>query len=306
MKKLRHPALALCVAVVLGCATGKPLLISTIDEVGWENTAFFQCFLSWGLELKKLPDDSSVAVSFDEEGAALVREPRWTIDLPASLEGRILNYNKRDQYLYVAFEEGDAALPFAKDRDGRFSLAVTVDTKYQNGVGFVEYEGFRYKPDYIGKLPYLNVVINRTQNELRRQMQGSQTQAASAREAAVNRASEKFIAALPANAIVAALNVASQDAETAVFIVDELEYQLVEANKFKIVARKSIDAVRSEQNFQASGAVSDESAVSIGNMLGATIVITGDISGSGNSRRLNLRALDVQTGEIIVTAREPL
>jgi curli biogenesis system outer membrane secretion channel CsgG len=88
--------------------------------------------------------------------------------------------------------------------------------------------------------------------------------------------------------------------------VDELEYRLVEAKKFKIVDRKSLEAVRLEQNFQASGNVGDESAVSIGNMLGAAIVITGDISGSGNSRRLNLKALDVQTGEIVVTAREPL
>jgi TolB-like protein len=307
MKKLCYPAFALLGALLFsGCATGKPLLISNLDELGWENTGFFQCYLSSALTLKKLPDDSSLAVSFDEAGTALVREPRWTIDLPTSLEGRILNYHKRDQYLYVAFEEGDAVLPFARDKDGRFSLALTVDIDYQNGAEFVEYEGYRYKPNNPGKPPHLNVVINRTQNDLRRQMQGSQARAAATREEAVNRASEKFINALPEYAVVAVLSVASDDTETAVFIVDEFEYRLVEANKFKIVDRKSLDAVRSEQNFQASGAVGDESAVSIGNMLGAAVVITGDISGSGTSRRLNLKALDVQTGEIMVTARESL
>jgi TolB-like protein len=280
-------------------------MLADLDDVGWDNTAFFQCYLSSALKLEKLPDDSTVAISFNEEGAAQIREPRWTIDLPASLEGRILNSHKRDQYLDVAFEDGDATLRFAKDRKGRFSLEITVDSKYQNGVEFVEYEGVRYKPKYIVP-PYLSVVINRSQSELRRQMQGSQAQAVSSREEAVRRSSQKIIGALPEGAVIAVLNVASGDAETAVFIVEELEYRLVEANKFKIVDRKSLDAVRSEQNFQASGEVGDESAVSIGNMLGATIVVTGDLSGSGSSRRLNLKALDVQTGEIMVTARESL
>jgi hypothetical protein len=41
-------------------------------------------------------------------------------------------------------------------------------------------------------------------------------------------------------------------------------------------------------------------------MSGATVVITGDISGSGNDRRLNLKALDVLTSKILADAREPL
>jgi hypothetical protein len=43
---------------------------------------------------------------------------------------------------------------------------------------------------------------------------------------------------------------------------------------------------------------------SIGNMLGASIVITGNINGTGSSRRLTLKALDVETAEIVSTARE--
>jgi curli biogenesis system outer membrane secretion channel CsgG len=87
--------------------------------------------------------------------------------------------------------------------------------------------------------------------------------------------------------------------------MEELEFQLVESGKFKIVDRKSLEVIRSERNFQMSGEVSDESAVSIGNLLGAHIVITGALSGSGETRRLNLKALDVQTAEILVNAREP-
>jgi TolB-like protein len=306
MKKTFHPGLALfAVLGFLGCAAGKPLLISDLDDIGWGNTASFQCYLSSGLKLQKLPDDSGAKVSFDTDGAARVRDARWTIDLPASLEGRILDFHERDQYLHVAFEDGGATLPFAKDKNGRFSLMTTVDDKYQNGVEFVEYEGVRYKPEYLTK-PYLKVIINRTQDDLRRQMQGSRVGVAPNTEQAAIRASKKFINNLPEKAVIAVLNIASGDKENAAFIMGELEYQLVEANKFKVVDRKSLDTVRYEQNFQVSGNVSDESAVSIGNMLGANIVITGDIGGSGSGRRLNLKALDVQTGEIVVTAREPL
>jgi hypothetical protein len=306
MRKMYYPAFAVfAVLGFLSCATGKPLLMSDLDEIGWGNTAAFQCYLSSDLTLQKLPDDAGTKVSFDQEGAARVQEARWTIDVPASLEGRILNYHERDQYLYVAFEDGDAVLPFAKDKNNRFSLMTTVDAKYQNGVEFVEYEGVRYKPEYRVK-PYLNVIINRTQDDLRRQMQGNRVSAAASREGAVNRASEKLIDSLPEKAIVAVLGIASSDTETAVFIMDELEYRLVEAKRFTIVDRKFLDAIRYEQNFQASGEVADESAVSIGKLAGANIVIIGDISGSGSSRRLNVKALDVQTGEIVVTAREPL
>jgi TolB-like protein len=312
MKKVCYPVFALfAVLGLLSCATGsKPLLVSDLDTIGWGNTSSFQCYLSSALKLQKLPDDGAAAaqVSFDKEGKAYVRqeEARWSIDLPASLAGRILNYHQRDQYLYVAFEEGDATIAFAQDGSGRFSLVTTVDNKYQNGAEFIEYEGYRYRPEYIRK-PYLNVIIvtTQTQTDLRRQMQGSRVSDTPTNEEAVNRASEKFINSLPGGASVAVLNIASGDTETAAFIMEELEYQLVEANKFKVVDRKSLDAIRSEQNFQASGEVADESAVSIGSMLGASIVITGEISGSGSTRRLNLKALDVQTGEIVATAREP-
>jgi TolB-like protein len=309
MKRSFYAVFAVLMAAgFLSCATGKPLLISDLDRIGWENTASFQCYLSGELKLTKLPDPSgAVNVSFNPEGAARVEEARWTITLPASLEGHILRSHQRDQYLYVAFEEGDAVLPFARNRDDRFSLAITIDSNYENGVGFVEYEGVRYKPVYPGpNPPTLNVVIVQTESSLRRQMQGSQVRAVSTREEAVNRISEKFIAALNEGSVIAVLNIAAEDKEAVAFITGELEHQLVESGRFKIVDRKSLDDVRSEQDFQLSGNVSDESAISIGNMLGAHIVITGDISGSGTSRRLNVKALDVVTGEIVSSGREPL
>jgi hypothetical protein len=298
------PAVFIFTALSLaGCATGKPLLIGELDEIGWDKAESFQCYLSSRLTLSKLPDDSGAAqVNFSREGAAYVQEVRGTVVLPASLEGRILSYHKRDQCLYVAFEKGDATLSFARDEKGRFSLMSTID---QEGLEFVEYEGARYKANYAGAAPYLRVVIERGQDDLRRQMQGSRTSALTAMEDAVRRACEKLVAGLPEKARLAVLNVSADEEAAAAKIMDDLEIQLLDSGKFILVERKYLDALRAEQNFQMSGGVSDESAVSLGNMSGATIVITGALSGgSGGSRRLTLKALDVQSAEIVVSARE--
>jgi hypothetical protein len=123
-------------------------------------------------------------------------------------------------------------------------------------------------------------------------------------EGAVIRASDSLIADLPLGSTVAVLSISSDDKDAATFVMDELEYKLVDSRRYKMVDRKTLDAIRSERDFQISGEVSDESAVSIGNMLGANIVITGTVSGRGSTRRLTLKALDVKTAEIITMARE--
>jgi hypothetical protein len=111
---------------------------------------------------------------------------------------------------------------------------------------------------------------------------------------------------LPRDSTIAILSVYSSDRNTSEFIIGELEYNFVNTGKFKIVDRRRLDQIRTEQNFQLSGDVDDRSAVSIGNMLGANIVITGEITGTGSNQRLVLKALDVKTAQIITMAREQL
>jgi len=109
---------------------------------------------------------------------------------------------------------------------------------------------------------------------------------------------------MPQNATIAVLSISSPDQDMAAFAIDELEFQLVNTNLFRMVDRKTLDSLRVERNFQMSGEVSDDSAVSIGNMLGASIVITGSITGAGNTRRITIKALDVSTAQIVAIARE--
>jgi hypothetical protein len=123
-------------------------------------------------------------------------------------------------------------------------------------------------------------------------------------EGAVARASVALVGELPANSTIAVISISSRNTDLAAFAIDELEYQLVTSRQFTIVDRKTLDTIRSEQNFQVSGEVSDQSAVSIGNLLGASIVITGTISGTDNTQRLTLKALNVKTAQIMTMARE--
>ena len=123
-------------------------------------------------------------------------------------------------------------------------------------------------------------------------------------ETALNNAAKTLIESIPADTTIAILSVYSADSGIADYVIDALEYRFFNARKFNLVDRRRLEQIRREQNFQMSGEVSDSSAVSIGSMLGASIVITGSVSGSGASQRLTLRALDVQTARIITMAME--
>ena len=109
---------------------------------------------------------------------------------------------------------------------------------------------------------------------------------------------------LPSGATVAVINFSSPDAGLANIIIGDLEALIWGTRKFTIVDRRTLDLVREEHRFQYSGEVDDDDAVAIGKMTGASIVITGSINESGVIRQLQVKALDVQSGRILVTASE--
>jgi len=89
------------------------------------------------------------------------------------------------------------------------------------------------------------------------------------------------------------------------YAVEDLEYNLINAGSgFRLIDRQQIARIRNEQQFQMSGEVDDSSAVNIGKMTGANVVIVISISYIEKSGRLILKALDVQTSEIITMARQ--
>ncbi|MDR1277481.1 MAG: iron transporter [Treponema sp.] len=82
------------------------------------------------------------------------------------------------------------------------------------------------------------------------------------------------------------------------YVIDELSRALVNSRVVTVVDRKELDKVREELEFQLSGEVSDESARSIGKMLGADVVVLGSLADVGNAYRFGAKALDVESATI--------
>jgi hypothetical protein len=118
----------------------------------------------------------------------------------------------------------------------------------------------------------------------------------------VEKASPEIIGSFSTAARLAVLSDGSSEDNYADYAVEDLEYCLIQSG-FTLVDRRQISVVRTEQDFQLSGDVDDDSAVNIGKMTGAQFVITVGITYSNRSGRLTLKGLDVETGEIIAMVR---
>jgi hypothetical protein len=132
---------------------------------------------------------------------------------------------------------------------------------------------------------------------------GNTTGAAMGVEGALARAADDTLKHVPRGSKIAIVYITAQDRSTTEYIAGELEYIWVKAS-YTIIDRSQLDAIRREQNFQMSGEIDDETAVSIGKFTGANIIVTGRVDGEANLRRLRLRALDTQTAEVIGVASE--
>jgi hypothetical protein len=111
---------------------------------------------------------------------------------------------------------------------------------------------------------------------------------------------------IPLRSRLAVVGITASNPNESTFYLDELTYQLVNTRSYIVVDRSDIDKVLSEQNFQMSGYLDDDTFVSIGKFIGATVVVSGNISSTGSQKRLVVKAIDVQTTEILAMVSVPL
>jgi len=95
------------------------------------------------------------------------------------------------------------------------------------------------------------------------------------------------------------LNVQSDFPALSEYIIDELTANAVNDRVFSVVDRQQLNTIRAELDFQMSGAVDDTTAQSLGRMAGAQIIISGAVSKIGDLYRLRIRALSVQSAQIV-------
>lgn len=73
--------------------------------------------------------------------------------------------------------------------------------------------------------------------------------------------------------------------------------ELIETNRYRVVERAQINKTISEQTFQKSRLIDDKSAVELGKLLGADLIVIGSVVKIGTSYTINSRMIDTKTGE---------
>jgi len=71
-----------------------------------------------------------------------------------------------------------------------------------------------------------------------------------------------------------------------------------------VVERSRLDAILAEQKLQSSQFIDPSTAVKVGKGLGAAVLITGNAADFESSVRIDLRAVDVRSGEVLGSAGE--
>jgi len=117
-------------------------------------------------------------------------------------------------------------------------------------------------------------------------------------ETAITRSSEGIENALSLKAKVAVLNFVSPTKAFSDHVIEELTGKLVTNRKVTIVDRQNLALINQEMMLQLSGEVSDESAQVIGRMLGASSIVTGNLTNMGSYYRFRIKVISVETAEI--------
>jgi hypothetical protein len=103
---------------------------------------------------------------------------------------------------------------------------------------------------------------------------------------------------MPDNPRVALINNSQNERELAQTIINGITDGLLSRN-ITVIDRNSLSLIEMEKNYQYSGNVSDDEMVRIGHEAGVNAFILVAVTGSGGSRRLSVRVLDVERNTIL-------
>jgi hypothetical protein len=115
---------------------------------------------------------------------------------------------------------------------------------------------------------------------------------------AIREASDYLNGHVPNGSKIVFLNIESDSTALSEYIIDRLIGNAISDRTFSVVDRAQLDAIRAEQQFQLSGEVNDETALAIGNFVGAQTIVSGGVTQLGSRYSLRIRALEVQTARV--------
>jgi len=83
-------------------------------------------------------------------------------------------------------------------------------------------------------------------------------------------------------------------------VTEKLVTQLVNLRRFRVIERSALDKIMEEQKLGLTGFVDEETAVKLGKLAGADIIILGRINLEVGFAKVSARGIDTETSELIV------
>jgi TolB-like protein len=143
-------------------------------------------------------------------------------------------------------------------------------------------------------------------SELGKQLAGNDSNAGNSFVGELSDLAEKLVQDGSGKPTYAFLALTSDDGNALVenYVTDALTEAMFNTGKIKIVERASIEKILSEQQFQDSALVNENTASEIGNLTGANYVCYGTVKDLGNQVTLNVKVVEVSTAELCSMGRE--
>ncbi len=82
-------------------------------------------------------------------------------------------------------------------------------------------------------------------------------------------------------------------------VAENLRTALIQTGQFRVIERSALQKVLEEQKLQVTGLISPESAVKLGKLVGARLIVVGSVVKFANTYTLNVRFIDAETGVAI-------
>lgn len=90
------------------------------------------------------------------------------------------------------------------------------------------------------------------------------------------------------------------DAALARQITDVFSTTIIQSGQFRVVEREKVDKLAAEMELGQSGLVAPATARQAGGMTGMKLMLTGSITDSGGRQRIDVKAVDTETGEAVL------
>ncbi len=83
-------------------------------------------------------------------------------------------------------------------------------------------------------------------------------------------------------------------------VTEKLITQLVNLRRFRVIERSALDKIMEEQKLGMTGFVDDETAVKVGKLAGADVIVLGRVNIEIGFAKVSARGIDTETSELIV------